>query len=69
MKLVSGWKSIRISQEVYKDVEYRRGKIVEDASVPLGVLIEYAYLKFLFMKHPEAVGISIYTGKQSISWY
>jgi len=47
MKLVQGWKPIRISQEVYKDVEYRRKKIKTDVEIPPGVMLEYAYLLLL----------------------
>lgn len=51
MKLVRGWKPIRISQEVYKDVEYRRKHIRTDVEVPPGVMLEYAYLLLLKEKH------------------
>ena len=51
MKLVEGWKPIRISQEVYKDVEYRRKQIKTDVEVPPGVMLEYAYLLLLKEKH------------------
>lgn len=61
MKLVSGWKTIRISQEVYRDVQYRRKQMVEDTYIPSGVLLEYAYLKFLFTKHPEVLENDAYS--------
>jgi len=51
MKLVKGWKPIRISQEVYKDVEYRRKHIKTDVEIPPGVMLEYAYLLLLKEKH------------------
>ena len=51
MKLVKGWKPIRISQEVYKDVEYRRKQVKTDVEVPPGVMLEYAYLLLLKEKH------------------
>lgn len=51
MKLVEGWKPIRISQEVYADVEYRRKHIETDVGVPPGVMLEYAYLLLLKEKH------------------
>ena len=51
MKLVRGWKPIRISQEVYKDVEYRRKHIRTDVDIPPGVMLEYAYLLLLKEKY------------------
>ncbi len=51
MKLVKGWKPIRISQEVYADVEFRRKQIKTDVEVPPGVMLEYAYLLLLKEKH------------------
>jgi hypothetical protein len=51
MKLVKGWKPIRISQEVYNDVEYRRNQIKTDVEVPPGVMLEYAYLLLLKEKN------------------
>jgi len=51
MKLVKGWKPIRISQEVYSDVEFRRKQIKTDVEVPPGVMLEYAYLLLLKEKH------------------
>jgi len=47
MKLVEGWKPIRISQEVYRDVEYRRKELCKDVPIPPGVMVEYAYLLLL----------------------
>ena len=51
MKLVDGWKPIRISQEVYSDVEFRRKHLCRDVSIPPGVMVEYAYLLLLNGKH------------------
>lgn len=51
MKLVDGWKPIRISQEVYSDVEYRRKRLYTDVSIPPGVMVEYAYLLLLDEKY------------------
>jgi hypothetical protein len=51
MKLVKGWKPIRISQEVYSDVEFRRKHIKTDVEIPPGVMLEYAYLLLLKEKH------------------
>jgi len=51
MKLVRGWKPIRISQEVYNDVDFRRNQIKTDVEVPPGVMLEYAYLLLLKEKH------------------
>ena len=51
MKLVDGWKPIRISQEVYRDVEFRRKQLYSDVSIPPGVIVEYAYLLLLNEKY------------------
>ena len=51
MKLVKGWKAIRVSQEVYADVAYRIKEVSKDVVVPPGVFIEYIYLLFLKRKH------------------
>ena len=51
MKLVKGWKAIRVSQEVYADVAYRIKEVSKDVTVPPGVFIEYIYLLFLKRKH------------------
>jgi len=53
MKLVKGWKAIRVSQEVYADVAYRKKKVSKDVPVPPGVLIEYIYLLFLKRKYMD----------------
>ncbi len=51
MKLVKGWRPIRISQEVYSDVDYRRNQVKTDVEVPPGVMLEYAYLLLLKERH------------------
>lgn len=51
MKLVKGWKPIRISQEVYNDVDFRRKQLRTDVEVPPGVMLEYAYLLLLKEKN------------------
>ena len=51
MKLVKGWKAIRVSQEVYADVKCRKEEASKDVPVPPGVLMEYIYLLFLKRKH------------------
>lgn len=51
MKLVDGWKAIRISREVYRDVAYRTTRVTKDVRVPPGVLVEYIYLLFLKSKY------------------
>ena len=53
MKLVSGWKVIRVSQEVYADVAYRKKEISKDVPVPPGVFMEYIYLLFLKRKYMD----------------
>ena len=58
MKLVEGWKPIRISQEVYNDVEYRRKQIKTDVEVPPGVMLEYAYL--LLLKEKNIIDGEVY---------
>jgi len=62
MKLVKGWKPIRISQEVYGDVEYRRKQIKTDVEVPPGVMLEYAYL--LLLKERYGWGSETYSVQQ-----
>ncbi len=58
MKLVRGWKPIRISQEVYNDVEWRRKQIKTDVEVPPGVMLEYAYL--LLLKEKNIIDGEVY---------
>jgi len=53
MKLVKGWKAIRVSQEVYADVAFRIKEVSKDVPVPPGVFIEYIYLLFLKRKHMD----------------
>ena len=53
MKLVKGWKAIRVSQEVYADVTYRKEEASKDVPVPPGVLMEYIYLLFLKRKYMD----------------
>lgn len=61
MKLVKGWKGIRVSQEVYADVTYRKDRVSKDVPVPPGVLMEYIYLLFLKRKYMDMENPGLYS--------